>query len=304
MTFALAIFAFLTISLVYLLIYQRFFTEKAALKKRMDYVKSMGASFEEADDFKKPFAERVITPVYNRFMDFLTKMTPDSIKKSYTTMIYQSGNAKKISYSNLIAIQIAFGSVMVVLMILLLGANVMKMFPLLILMGAIGFFLPYSLIRTNGKKRQAEIRRQLPDLLDMLYVSVEAGLGFDMALRKTVDKIKGPISVEMRWALDDIQKGKERQEAFKAMVERTGVDDVGSFITSINQAEQLGSNIANMLRIQSNMMRTKRKQRAEEAAAKLPVKLLLPLVFFLVPAIFIVILGPAVLNTIESLKSM
>ena len=126
----------------------------------------------------------------------------------------------------------------------------------------------------------------------------------NMALRKASEKIRGELSNEVKWALDDIAKGKERVEALKELGERTGVDDVDSFITAIIQAEQLGSNIANMLRVQSNTMRIKRRQRAEEAAAKLPIKLIFPLVFFLIPAIFIVILAPAVLNAAESLKML
>ena len=215
-----------------------------------------------------------------------------------------SWGLKKISNSNLMAIQIMMSAGFMLMITIVLALAGMFNLLLVLFFGFAGFILPFSLIRTNGRKRQQQIQQKLPDLLDMLYVSVEAGLGFDMALRKASEKIRGELSNEVKWALDDIAKGKERVEALKELGERTGVDDVDSFITAIIQAEQLGSNIANMLRVQSNTMRIKRRQRAEEAAAKLPIKLIFPLVFFLIPAIFIVILAPAVLNAAESLKML
>jgi tight adherence protein C len=161
--------------------------------------------------------------------------------------------------------------------------------------------IPISLIKTQADQRKKKIKRSLPDLLDLLYVSVEAGLGFDMALKKTADKMAGPLSEEINKTLEEISRGRNRQDALRGMVNRTGVEDLSYFVTSIIQTEQLGSNIANMLRIQSTTMRQKRRQRAEEAAMKVPVKMLFPLVFFIFPSLFIVVLGPAIIRIIDTL---
>lgn len=169
------------------------------------------------------------------------------------------------------------------------------------LLGILGFALPYSQLNTKSEKRKKEILRALPDMLDLLYVSVEAGLAFDMGMKKTAEKTKGPLSEELKRALDDISKGRNREDALKGMVARTKVDDISTFVTSIIQAEKLGSNIANVLRVQSVTMRQMRRQRAQEIAAKIPVKMLFPLVFFLFPALFVVILGPAAISVIENL---
>ena len=133
---------------------------------------------------------------------------------------------------------------------------------------------------------------------------MEAGLGFDMALKRTVDSFEGPLSDEFKRVLYEINKGRNRQDAMRAMVKRTGVDDLGTFISAIIQSEELGSNIANVLRVQSTSMRQKRRQRAEEAAMKVPIKMLFPLVFFMFPALFIVILGPAIMMIIEMFSGM
>jgi tight adherence protein C len=125
-----------------------------------------------------------------------------------------------------------------------------------------------------------------------------------MALKRTTEKMPGPLSVEINRALDEMNKGRSREDALRGIYHRTGVDDLSSFITAVIQSEQLGSNIANMLRVQSTSMRQRRRQRAEQAAMKVPVKLLFPLVFFMMPALFIVILGPAVIRIIDAFSGM
>ena len=135
----------------------------------------------------------------------------------------------------------------------------------------------------------------------MLYVSVEAGLAFDMAIYRTTDKMKGPLSEELLFTMNEISKGRGRSEALREMVKRTQVSDLATFVTSIIQAEEMGSNIGNVLRIQAETMRLNKRQRAETLAAKIPTKMLFPIVFFMFPALFVVILGPAVLNIMETL---
>jgi tight adherence protein C len=172
---------------------------------------------------------------------------------------------------------------------------------LLILLSISGFFIPYALLHSAAEKRQKLVQRAMPDLLDLLYISVEAGLGFDMALKKSAEKMPGPLSEEINKAIEDITKGRDRQDALRGIVKRTGVEDLNNFVTAVIQSELLGTNIAIMLKTQSTVMRQKRKQRAEETAMKIPIKMLFPLVFFLFPALFVVIMGPAVISVIENL---
>jgi tight adherence protein C len=131
---------------------------------------------------------------------------------------------------------------------------------------------------------------------------VEAGLGFDAALQKVVEKIRGPLSDEFQQALNEIKLGKPRREALKDLAARVEVDDVSTFISSLIQADQLGVSIANVLRVQAEQVRGKRRQRAEEKAQKAPIKILIPLVFFIFPAIFVILLGPALIQLVNTFK--
>jgi tight adherence protein C len=125
-----------------------------------------------------------------------------------------------------------------------------------------------------------------------------------MAMKKAAEKMHGPLSDEIIKSMDDISKGKEREESLRGMVARTKVDDLAQFVSAVIQAEQLGSNIANVLRVQSNSMRQVRRQRAQEKAAKIPVKMLFPMIFFILPSLFVVILGPAFINIMNTLGGM
>jgi tight adherence protein C len=164
-----------------------------------------------------------------------------------------------------------------------------------------GFFLPDYWIVTRIKARQKAILLAIPDVLDLLTISVKAGLGFDSALGKVVEKTEGPLTDEFRRALAEVRIGKPRREALKEMVGRTNVPALTNFIGAIVQAEQLGVAIANVLEVQSEQLRIERRQRAEEMAAKAPIKMLFPLVGCIFPSMFIVILGPALILIVNNL---
>ena len=138
------------------------------------------------------------------------------------------------------------------------------------------------------------MRRALPDSLDLLTISVESGLAFDAALQQVADKTTGPLAAEFRRTLQEIQLGTGRTDALKAMAERTKVEDLKYFVTALAQADRLGIPIADVLRVQAGEMRTKQTQKAEESAAKLPVKIIFPVLFCIMPAVFIVLLGPPI----------
>ncbi|MEU8225644.1 type II secretion system F family protein [Kribbella sp. NPDC048915] len=162
-----------------------------------------------------------------------------------------------------------------------------------------GFFLADLLLYNAGTKRQDKIQRALPDALDMLTVCVEAGLGFDAALAQVARNTQGPLAAELSRVLQEIQIGKSRAQALRAMTERTTVPELRAFVSALVQAGELGITIADVLREQAKEMRLRRRQRAEEKAQKVPVKILFPLVFCLFPSMFIVIIGPGALNIFQ-----
>ncbi|MBO1265970.1 type II secretion system F family protein [Proteiniclasticum sp. SCR006] len=296
---------FITASLFFGIVFQMVFGKRLLVSERMEEINSMYSLQGDEDEMRKPFVERVVNPAYQRFVEALGSITPGSIKKKYEQMIMQAGVGKKFTPSSILSIQvmlaIVMGSLLYLVFRLLIGeGNIL----LSVLFGALGFFLPYVRLNSTAQIRQKKVQSALPDLLDLLYISVEAGLGFDTALKKSADKMPGPLSDEIKKALEDIAKGRDRQEALKGIIRRTGVDDINTFITAVIQSEILGTNIATMLRTQSTVMRQKRRQRAEEAAMKIPIKMLFPLIFFMFPALFVVILGPAVISVIENMSGL
>ncbi len=296
---------FVLSSLMFYIVLRIIFFNKQLVGERMSSISSMYALFEDDDEMKKPFAERVIDPAYQNILRALRNITPAALEKKYEKILLQAGEDKNLTPSNLIAIQVMFSLVLsgtLFFSFTLFGveANMIYVF----LLGVLAFFVPYVILNSKATKRQGQVQKILPDLLDLLYISVEAGLGFDMALRKAAQKMPGLLSDEITKAMDDIAKGKDRQDALRGIVKRIGLDDLNTFITAVIQAEKLGTNIASILRIQSIVMRQKRRQRAEEKAMKIPVKMLFPLVFFLFPALFVVILGPALINMIEAFSSL
>lgn len=169
-------------------------------------------------------------------------------------------------------------------------------FAILIAALAFGYFAPDLLVRSNAEKRRAKIRQELPNTLDQMLISVQAGLGFEAAMARTAQNGSGPLADEMTRTLQDMQVGRSRKEAYLAMSDRVDVPDLRSFIRAIVQADAYGIAIAKVLKVQANEMRLKRRQRAEEHAMKIPVKILFPLIFFIFPTLFIILLGPAVMN--------
>jgi len=299
------LFIFTTAALFFGILFQMIFGNRLLVSDRMESINSMYNLQDEEDEMRKPFVERVVNPAYQRFIDALGNITPGSMKKKYDKMIMQAGVGKKFTPNSILSIQlmlsIVMGSFLYMIFRLLTGeGNIM----LSVLFGALGFFLPYVRLNSTAQIRQKRVQSALPDLLDLLYISVEAGLGFDTAMKKSAEKMPGPLSDEIKKALDDIAKGRDRQDALKGIIRRTGVDDINTFITAVIQSEILGTNIASMLRTQSTVMRQKRRQRAEETAMKIPIKMLFPLIFFMFPALFVVILGPAVISILENMNGL
>jgi tight adherence protein C len=208
-----------------------------------------------------------------------------------------AGNPKGIEPTTFFAARFILAVVFGILMVFVYGSELFTLTNFLITVGAIifGFIMPNMLIESMITRRQDAVRKALPDALDLLTICVEAGLGFDAAMRKVADKWDNELSIAFGRALQEIQLGKLRREALRDMADRIGASEFESFIAAVIQSEQLGVSMAKILRIQSDDMRVKRRQRAEQAAQKAPVLMLLPMAFLIFPTIMIVMMGPAVL---------
>ena len=169
-----------------------------------------------------------------------------------------------------------------------------------VLVTVVGYFLPELLLHSRGQERRQKITLELADTLDQMTIGVEAGLGFDSAMARSGRNGTGPLAEEMLRTLAEIQVGHSRREAYASLVERTNVPDLRRFVRAVIQADAHGIAVADVLRMQAAEMRLKRRQRAEETAMKLPVKVLFPLMFCILPVLFIVLLGPAVLSIVET----
>lgn len=294
-----------SVAYLVLILYGLIFRRREVVKGKLEDLKQDFVDPQEEYVLDEPFADRVIRPAYQKMISFIGKATPHGISSGLERTIAHAGSPNRMTVNRLIAIMfmVAFIIPSIFYMLTTLTGGVVSP-GMIILLAAVSFLLPWYMILIKARARQAKIQKKLPDMMDLIFVSVEAGLGFDMALKRTTEKMPGPLSDEIKRALDEMNKGRNREEALRGIYHRTGVEDLSSFITAVIQSEQLGSNIANMLRVQSTSMRQRRRQRAEQAAMKVPVKLLFPLVFFMLPALFIVILGPAVIRIIDAFSDM
>ena len=251
-----------------------------------------------------PFSDRVIGPSMQRLASIARRLSPAGIAARIQRHLDLGGNPPGWSVEKVLAYK-GVGLLVGVAVGFLLGWGGFWSFLLWTGgLAAAGFFLPDLLTWNKGLKRQETIQKTLPDALDMLTVSVEAGLGFDAALHQVARNTEGPLSGEFFRVIQEMQIGKGRADAFRSMTERTTVGDLRNFVAAIVQADKLGIPIANVLREQAKEMRLKRRQRAEEKAQKIPIKILFPMIFFIFPALFIVILGPAVIGLFETFSSM
>lgn len=245
-----------------------------------------------------PRRERLLGPVRRRIANTVRQVTPVGAVEKVQTRLMQAGNPRNLSVQDFLGLKgmiaIGLGLLMFLVDIFVLKPGFFKFVISLILAFAVGFFLPDIWLRQATKKRRAEILKFLPDAIDILAISVEAGQGFDGALSTLSARKTNALTYEFDRFRLEIQAGKGRREAFRDLAMRCEVEDLSNFIAAMIQADQLGIGITQVLRTQSEELRIKRRQRAEEKARQAPIKMLFPLIFLMFPALFIVILGPAV----------
>ncbi len=295
-----------------ILLLEILFRKRLQVSQRLAAIKMMDMGLvsdsEEESELSLTFFERVVQPGFQKAGSILGSLAPREMRTSIEKRIMYAGSTEKIKFNNLMTSMVIsallFGSLSVLIFTQIFSMPGNRAFVMILLASMIGLYFPLIILNSKTAKRQKEIQQSLPEMLDLLLVSVEAGLGFDMALKRVTEKMQGELTKEFSRCLEEIRRGKKREEAFRGIVNRTGVQDLSVFITSVIQSEQLGTNIADTLRIQADSMRRKRRQRAEEAAMKAPIKMLFPMIFFILPTMFIVILGPAVINMIQMFADM
>lgn len=243
------------------------------------------------------FKVRVVQPIVRGLTGRLNSVLPSTISERLETAITQAGLKMKVG-NFILLIGITGGILPLALTgIMASSGNSGKM--LIIIYGALvgfGLYGPRIWLMGKIKRRQKEIWKSLPDAFDLITASVEAGLGIDAAFTRVIDKVRGPFAEELGRTMREVSMGRSRRDAFVDMADRTGVEELRQLINSVVQAESMGISIGSVIRVQTGVIRTKRRQRAEEQAFKAPIKMVFPLVFFIFPTIMIVIGGPAVIQ--------
>lgn len=244
---------------------------------------------EGASEKNSVFSLLFIDPIKQKLFQY----TPRTIRDNLETALIFSGIKSQVADLILIKVLISLGlSLLVLLDMQKLDGYLLK-FTIVIIAAGIGFFIPDLYLRKKGQTRKALIQRALPAFVDFIMISIEAGMGIDTSIYRVIKKLHGPLAEELAYCMTEINFGKTRKDAFKLLAKRVNVDDFTTFINALISGEQMGVSMGNILRIQGQQIRENRKQNIQEAAYKIPVKLIFPLVLFIFPGLLIVLLGPA-----------
>lgn len=260
----------------------------------------------EEIEMSQPFTDRVIYPLARKFGEIATKFTPQNALQETARKLEQAGNPRGIDPTvfwagRFITAVVIAGFLLFVFSIATIEWTWGRRILIVGVFTVFGFYMPELLLRSRIQRRQKAIRKAMPDALDLLTICVEAGLAFDGAMSKVYEKSDNELSRAFGRVLREIQLGKLRREALRDMSERIGIPEMTSFVAAIIQSEQLGVSMARVLRIQSDQMRIKRRQAAEEEAQKAPIKMLFPMGLLIFPSILIILLGPAGIILMQSI---
>jgi tight adherence protein C len=290
-------FAVLLIAGVALVVFgMRRTSEPDAIGSRLSQFTERTMTLEELE-LQQPFSQRVLAPMMRGVLLWLGRYGPKQQEERLRLSLQQAGNPGNLQPLQFSGIRMGLAFMLMVVVGFVTFSQGLELTQVLLgtLLGTmLGYLLPGSWLGQQIKKRQNNIQKALPDALDLLSISVEAGLSFDQALGRVAEKWETELSKEFKRMLTDVRLGRVRRDALRDMAGRCGVEDVQTFVAAVIQAEQLGVSMSRILRIQSDQMRMRRRQRAEEAARKAPIKMLIPMAFLIFPSIFVVILGPSI----------
>ncbi len=314
-----AIYLLLTVSFtgIFYSLYKAIFRKKLETQKRLAQLNSLtpaentktteGGENAPKTPLQKalelPIQQRMLAPLVSRVTATVAKRLPGKTMARLEKDVMTAGLSTRMGIREFFALYFVIfcGSVLLGL-VLWVGTPITPLLPLAIVLG--GLVGPRFWLSRRIDNRKSAIQRDLPEMMDLLTVSVEAGLGFESSLKKTAEEGSGPLAEEIKRVISEISMGKSRKEALEDLKQRVDLNDLSSFINAVIQSEQMGVGIARVLTIEAKEFRRKRRQRAEEQAMKAPIKMLIPLVFFIFPAIFVVLLGPAVLRIMDTVLSM
>lgn len=300
--YLIVIMCFVTLFLITYSVLKYIYRDKQRVSERL-YRIAKEESKDQNNELNQPIFIRLIRPIMNDISKTIVKVTPKEVINNFEKKVIMSGNPFNLMVNDWINIQVAILLCFPLLTIVLGNIKAVEIrnivFFIFVEIG-IGLLLPNIILSKSMTDRQKKITNSMPDVIDLLTVSIEAGLGFDSALAKVVDKMPGPLADEFDIVLQEIKVGKQKRDALRDMSERVGIQDLTTFVSSIVQADQLGVSIGNVIKIQSEQMRQRRRQRAQEKAMKAPVKMLIPMVLFIFPTIFSVLLGPVIIKMIDA----
>jgi tight adherence protein C len=274
--------------------------------RRLELIQQRTLS-EDEKELARPFMGRVVLPLMESLGKGIGQLAPVSVQAQVREDLVRAGWQSRFRPVDFLMLQWILMLTLPLMVWFLMGAaqvpvKVRLVESLVFLL--LGWRTPMLILRKAVAQRSQRIEKDLPYCLDLLVVSSEAGLGFDGAVQRVVQRTSGPLSEEFDRVLQDMRMGKTRQEAWLGLKERTNVPELNSFVNAVIQASQLGLSLSNVLRVQSDLVRQRRRERAEVQARKMTVKILLPLIFFIFPALFIVILGPVAIIILDTFKQV
>ncbi len=266
-----------------------------SVQLRTDYYASRVRTLEEIE-MERPFGQRIVLPFVRSLAALMLRLVPRLDLDELRLKLHRAGNPNNLTPMDFVGLRVLFGLLFgfaALGYLWLLKLPVLNIALFAILLGLLGYMLPVVWLGRKIRARQKEIARNLPDALDLLTVSVEAGLALEAAMTKVAEHFDNELGRAFARALTEVQVGRSRQDAMRDMAERADVPELKHFVTALIQAEQLGVSLMKVLQLQSDELRIKRRQRAEEEAHKAPVKMSVVLVIFLLPSLFLILLGPS-----------
>jgi tight adherence protein C len=281
-------------------------TDEATLQARLEDFTQKGEPVSlEKIELSQPFTERVIYPFARKFGEFASKFTPQNALRNVSRNLELAGTPSSLDPTLFLSLQFVAAAIFGGLVVVIFTFGSMKwpagrVFLLTVVFIAVGFYFPQLYLRSRINRRQKSVRHGMPDALDLLTICVEAGLGFDAAMSKVSEKWDNELSLAFARVIQEIQLGKLRREALRDMADRVDISEMTSFVAAVIQSEALGVSLAKVLRIQSDQMRIRRRQLAEEEAHKAPLKMLIPLGLLIFPSLLIVLLFPAAIRLMHS----